>query len=110
MLLPQHLLNVQHNDPSQGQTAMSRKAGSTRPRLSDQSNEGARGQLCLPRERILAMDCAREGFSATMNTVFILAWDLQAPRPCPSQLQDNSEGNVMTARSSGPPSRPRPTP
>lgn len=34
----------------------------------------------LPRERILAMDCARDGFSATMSTVFIPAPGCQGPQ------------------------------
>jgi hypothetical protein len=29
----------------------------------------------LPPERILAMDAAKEGFSATIRTVFILCWE-----------------------------------
>lgn len=34
------------------------------------------GWPSLPRERILAMDWAKDGFSATMSTVFILVFKL----------------------------------
>ena len=33
----------------------------------------------LPRERILAMDWAKDGFSATMSTVFIVPWATGTP-------------------------------
>lgn len=50
-----------------------RKAHAPRPKPSDA------GEALPPRERILAMDWAKDGFSATMSTVFILPRAASAP-------------------------------
>lgn len=50
-----------------------RKAHAPTPKLPDA------GAALLPRERILAMDWAKDGFSATMNTVFIVPRAAGAP-------------------------------
>lgn len=49
------------------------RAHAPTPKLPD-----ARAAI-LPRERILAMDWAKDGFSATMSTVFIVPWAAGTP-------------------------------